>query len=140
MERQDEGQWALRSVWTQKYLGFENTPKDGTPLDALDKPQHWDIEFLPGSEDHDNPRVKYVLATWRRSLLTFALSDRLWVRGTLLVVEFPRETSDWGPLRLWAAREGRNQVWVLEECESRFGVVWRILVANLSFTSRFLNG
>ena len=65
MERQDEGQWALRSVWTQKYLGFENTPKDGTPLDALDKPQHWDIEVLPGSEDHDNPRVKYVLTTWR---------------------------------------------------------------------------
>ena len=42
------------------YLGFrvENTPKDGTLLDGLDKPQPWEIEVLPDSEEHDNPRVR----------------------------------------------------------------------------------
>ena len=42
------------------YLGFQNALKDGTPLDGLEKPQLWDIEVLPDSEDHDNPRVRYV--------------------------------------------------------------------------------
>ncbi|KAH9017958.1 ricin B lectin domain-containing protein [Lactarius hengduanensis] len=102
-ERQDDGQWTIRSVWPQKYLGFENTPEDGTPLVGLDEPQLWDIEVLSDSEDHDNPRVK------------------LWVRGTLLVVEFPIGKSDPRPiesdrqLQLLAARDGKNQVWVLEE-------------------------
>jgi hypothetical protein len=57
-ERQDDGQWTVRSVRHHKYLGFESTLKDGAPLDGLDKPQLWDIEVLPDSEDHDNPRVK----------------------------------------------------------------------------------
>ena len=61
-EKQDDGQWTIRSVKYQKYLGFENTPKDGTPLVGLDEPQLWDIEALSDSEDHDNPRVKYVLS------------------------------------------------------------------------------
>jgi hypothetical protein len=70
---------------------------------------------------------------WRRSLLTLSLSDRLWVRGTLLVVEFPEETVDIVYLKVRTARDhGKNQVWVLEECESRFGVVWRTRVANLA--------
>ena len=54
-----------------------------------------------------------------------SLSDRLWVRGTLLVVEFPLEFPDEREivyLELRPAREGKNQVWVLEECESHFGV------------------
>ncbi|KAH9030985.1 ricin B lectin domain-containing protein [Lactarius pseudohatsudake] len=103
-ERQDDGQWTIRSVWPQKYLGFETTPEDGTPLVGLDEPQLWDIEVLSDSEDHDNPRV-----------------NRLWVRGTLLVVEFPIGKSDPRPiesdrqLQLLAARDGKNQVWVLEE-------------------------
>jgi len=46
-ERQDDGQWTIQSVQRQTYLGFENTPKDGTHLDGLDKPQLWDIEVLP---------------------------------------------------------------------------------------------
>ncbi|KAH9161593.1 ricin B lectin domain-containing protein [Lactarius sanguifluus] len=102
-ERQDDGQWTIRSVGPQRYLGFEKTPEDRTPLVGLDGPQLWDIEVLSDSEDHDNPRVK------------------LWVRGTLLVVEFPTEKSDPGPtesdrrLQLLAARDGENQVWVLEE-------------------------
>ncbi|KAI9448740.1 carbohydrate-binding module family 13 protein [Lactarius psammicola] len=96
-EKQDDGQWTIRSVRHQKYLGFESTPEDGTPLVGLDEPQLWDIEILSDSEDHDNPRVK------------------LWVRGTLLVVEYPKENSAPGPLQLWAAWDGKNQVWVLEE-------------------------
>jgi len=110
---QDDGQWTLQSVRHQKYLGFENTPKDGTPLDGLDEPQRWDIE----------------ITLWRR---TWSLSDRFWVRGTFLVVEFPRYKSDPGPLQLWEARDGKNQVWVLEECELLFSVVWRTRVANLA--------
>jgi len=98
-ERQDDGQWTIRSVQYQKYLGFENTPPtDGTPLGGLDEPQFWDIKVLPDSEDHDNPRI------------------RLWVRGTLLVVEFPEETVDIVYLKVRTARDhGKNQVWVLEE-------------------------
>jgi len=99
-ERQDDGQWTIRSIETQKYFGFqvENSPKDGTLLDGLDEPQLWDIEVLPESEDHDNPRVRF------------------WVRGTLLVAEIPKEKRDNGTsLQLWAATGGRNQVWVLEE-------------------------
>ncbi|KAI9439142.1 hypothetical protein H4582DRAFT_119326 [Lactarius indigo] len=91
-ERQEDGQWTIRSVWRQKYLGFETTPEDGTPLVGLGEPQLWDIEVLSDSEDHDNPRVK------------------IWVRGTLLVVEFLREKSDRGPLQLLEARDGKNQV------------------------------
>ena len=61
-ERQDDdGQWTVRSVQHQKYLGIKNTtPEDGTLLEGLDKPHLWDIEILSDSEDHDNPRVKYV--------------------------------------------------------------------------------
>jgi len=97
-EKQDDGQWTLQSVSGQKYVGFENTPKDGTIVVGLDQPQLWDIEILSDSEDHDNLRVK------------------LWVRDTLLVVEFPNERAG-VPVRLelWAARDGKNQVWVLEE-------------------------
>ena len=128
-EQKEDGQWTLQSVRHHKYLGIESTPKNGTPLYALDEPQLWDIEILPESEDHDNPRVKYVLADHhvrRRSFLTFcvSLSDRLWIRGTLLVAEFPSEKSDRAPLQLWESADGENQVWVLEEYESRFEGVW----------------
>jgi hypothetical protein len=47
--------------------------------------------------------------------------ERLWIRDTLLVVEFPKEREGVVRLELWAARDGKNQVWVVEECESRFG-------------------
>jgi len=40
---------------------------------------------------------------------------RLWVRDTLLVVEFSKEKLGILPLGLWAARDGKDQVWVLEE-------------------------
>ena len=61
-ERQDDGQWTIRTVEPQMYLGFKvgNTLYDGTLLDGLDKPQLWEVEVLPESEDHDNPRVRYV--------------------------------------------------------------------------------
>lgn len=64
-ERQDDGQWTIRSFKFQKYvgLGFENTPKNGTPLFGVDKPQRWDIEILSDSDDHDNPRVRYAFIT-----------------------------------------------------------------------------
>ncbi|KAF8264536.1 ricin B lectin domain-containing protein [Lactarius quietus] len=98
---QDDGQWTIQSVSTQKsYLGFKNTPKDGTPLFGRDKPQLWDIEILSDSEDHDNFRARF------------------WVRDTLLVIEDPKKEGRnraW-PLELWAAHGGKNQVWVFEEC------------------------
>ncbi|KAN0133568.1 hypothetical protein V8E53_008736 [Lactarius tabidus] len=110
LEKQDDGQWTIQSVRYNRYLGIENTsPQDGTRVVGLQKPRFlWDIELLPDSEDHDNTRV------------------RLWVRGTLLVVEFPKESSESGSraIQLWPARDlnGRyhDQVWVLEERESRF--------------------
>jgi hypothetical protein len=59
--KQDDGQWTLQSVSTQKsYVGFKNTPKDGTPLFGINTPQLWDIEILVESEDHDNLRVRCV--------------------------------------------------------------------------------
>jgi hypothetical protein len=62
LDRQGDGQWTIRSVNSQKYLGFESTPKDGTAVVGLDRPRLWDIEVLEDSEDHDYPRVKYVLS------------------------------------------------------------------------------
>ncbi|KAF8264535.1 hypothetical protein EI94DRAFT_1703161 [Lactarius quietus] len=98
-EKQDDGQWTIRSVRHQKYLGFDCTPVNGIPVQVvgLDKPQFWDIEILSESEDHDNPRVK------------------IWLRGTLLVVELPKGRSTPAPLQLRGAQEGKNQIWVLEE-------------------------
>ena len=69
-EKQDDGQWTIQSFKFQKYVGFVNTPKDGTPLIGVDRPQRWDIEILSESEDHDNPRVRYVIS--RTSLVTIA--------------------------------------------------------------------
>jgi hypothetical protein len=59
LDRQDDGQWAIHTVHFQKYLGFESTPKDGTPVVGLDRPRLWDIEILPDSEDHDYTRIRY---------------------------------------------------------------------------------
>ncbi|KAF8264527.1 hypothetical protein EI94DRAFT_461039 [Lactarius quietus] len=97
LEKQGDGQWTVQSLRYRKYVGFESTPRDGTAVVGLDRPRLWDIEFLPDSEYHDNTRVKF------------------WVRSTHLVVEYPKERSEPGPLRLWEARDGRSQVWVLEE-------------------------
>lgn len=47
-EEQDDGQWTIRSVRAQKYLGFEGTPDNGTRLVGLAKPQLWDIEIPTG--------------------------------------------------------------------------------------------
>lgn len=58
-EEQDDGQWTIQSV-TQKYLGFEKVPENGTPLVGLDKPQSWEIEILD-SDDPAKTNVKYVL-------------------------------------------------------------------------------
>ncbi|KAN0132304.1 hypothetical protein V8E53_009904 [Lactarius tabidus] len=100
--KQDDGQWTLQSASAQKpyYVGFENTPKDGTPLIGISTPQLWDIEILPESEDHDNLRVRF------------------WLRDTLLVIEDPPKEGtnrDW-PLELLAPQDVMNQVWVLKEC------------------------
>ncbi|KAN0133570.1 hypothetical protein V8E53_008738 [Lactarius tabidus] len=35
--RNKDGQWTIQSVEYQEYLGFENTPKDGTPAVGLKK-------------------------------------------------------------------------------------------------------
>ncbi|KAF8264529.1 hypothetical protein EI94DRAFT_461207 [Lactarius quietus] len=69
-EKHDDGQWTIRSVRYQEYIALDNTPENGTALFGLDKPQRWDIEILSESEDHDNPRVKYVLS--RTSLAIIA--------------------------------------------------------------------
>ena len=63
-EKQDDGQWTIQSFKLQKYVGLENTPKNGTPLFGVDKPQRWDIEILADSDDHNNPRVRYVFVTY----------------------------------------------------------------------------
>lgn len=61
----EDGQWSIQSVSTQKrYIGFKNTPKDGTIVFGIDKPQLWDIEVLSDSDDYDNPRVRYVYMTY----------------------------------------------------------------------------
>jgi hypothetical protein len=62
LEKQGDGQWTIRSVRLNKYLGFKDSPKDGTTLVGFQRPPFlWDIEILPDSEDHDNTRVRYVL-------------------------------------------------------------------------------
>jgi hypothetical protein len=57
VERQNDGQWSIRSVKCLKYLGFEDTPKDGAPAVGLDKPHLWDIEIQPDGEDDDNTKL-----------------------------------------------------------------------------------
>ena len=65
-EKEGDGQWTIQSLSTEKrYLGFKNTaPKDGTIIFGVDRPQLWDIEILSDSDDHDNPRVRYVSMTY----------------------------------------------------------------------------
>jgi hypothetical protein len=46
---QNDDQWTIRSVKYQKYLGFENAPKDGTPVVGLDKPQRSTLAALGSS-------------------------------------------------------------------------------------------
>ena len=60
IEKQDNGQWTIRSIRDQEYVGFENKPDNETAVVGVNKPQLWDIEILRESEDHDNPRVKYI--------------------------------------------------------------------------------
>ena len=60
IEKQGDGQWTIRSVRDQEYVGFENEPDNGAAVVGVNKPQLWDIEILSESEDHDNPRVKYI--------------------------------------------------------------------------------
>ncbi|KAN0133575.1 hypothetical protein V8E53_008743 [Lactarius tabidus] len=109
---QNDGQWTIRSVKYQKYLGFESAPKDGTPIVGRDKPHLWDIEIQSAdSEEDDNTRVKF------------------WVRGTHLVVEYRKDRPD--PevqplLRLWEARDGMNQVWVLRKCQPHLSEVGQL--------------
>jgi hypothetical protein len=74
LDKQGDGQWTIRSVMHQKYVGFESNPKNGAAVVGLDRPRHWDIEILDSedSEDHDYPRVKYVLS---RTPLTMIAPD-----------------------------------------------------------------
>ena len=53
------------SVSIQKsFLGFKNTPKDRIHLFSINMPQPWDIAILEESEDHENPRVRYVFIAY----------------------------------------------------------------------------
>ncbi|KAI9436003.1 ricin B lectin domain-containing protein [Lactarius indigo] len=114
IEKQVNGQWTIRSVEHQKYLGIEtSTPKNGTELVGLDRPQFWDIETLPDSKD----------------------PTKLWVRGTCFVADYPKGGGAGDNLILWKDWGGKNQAWVLEECESRFGGKWG---GSLGFTRFFL--
>ncbi|KAI9448739.1 carbohydrate-binding module family 13 protein [Lactarius psammicola] len=97
-EKQVNGQWTIRSVWRQKYLGVETTPYNGIQLVGLDKPQFWDIDILPGC-DAAKPSVKLCQ----------------WVNSTCFVADFPLERLAVGTnLQVCTARGGKNQVWVLE--------------------------
>ncbi|KAH9069659.1 carbohydrate-binding module family 13 protein, partial [Lactarius deliciosus] len=111
-EKQANGQWTIRSVAAsgyQKYLCVERTPDNGTHLVSLDQPQSWDIEILP---DSTKPSVRYVMACTPLAVATY--------------FEFPLTGSaNAGAgtnLQLWTTCGGRNQVWVLEECESLWGL------------------
>ncbi|KAH8998195.1 ricin B lectin domain-containing protein [Lactarius deliciosus] len=111
LDVQVNGQWIIRSVNLQnlKYLGVENAPNNGTHLVGLDHPQFWDIEILPGSEDPTKLSVKICQT----------------VHGTRFAADYPQEKPPVGAdLQLWTAWGGKNQIWVLEECESRFDEVW----------------
>ncbi|KAH9041089.1 hypothetical protein EDB85DRAFT_1924198 [Lactarius pseudohatsudake] len=104
IEKQVNGQWTIQSVATggyQKYLCVERTPDNGTYLVGLDQPQSWDIEIQP---DPTRPSVKLCQ----------------WVRGTCFVADYPKDAGAGTNLQLWTACGGKNQVWVLEECESHF--------------------
>lgn len=62
-----------------------------------------------------------------RSLLTLAFFNRLRICDTDFVADFPLEKPVAGTgIQLWKDWNGKNQIWVLEECESRFGEVWRL--------------
>ncbi|KAH9173170.1 ricin B lectin domain-containing protein [Lactarius sanguifluus] len=99
LEEQVNGQWTIQSVNTLKYCGVEKASDNGTHLVALDKPQFWDIEILPGCEDPARPSVM--------------LCQR--VRGTCFVAEYPLDKpANGADLQLWTAWGGKNQVWVLE--------------------------
>ncbi|KAI9439148.1 ricin B lectin domain-containing protein [Lactarius indigo] len=103
IDEQVNGQWIIRSVSSQKYLGVEKVPENGTHLVVLDKPQFWDIEILPGRGDPTRLSVR--------------LCQR--VRGTCFVADCPQEKPAVGnDLQLWAAWGGKNQTWVLEEFSS----------------------
>ncbi|KAH8993679.1 hypothetical protein EDB92DRAFT_1852700 [Lactarius akahatsu] len=105
IDEQVNGQWTIRSVDQQKYLGVEKAPDNGTHLVGLDQPQFWDIEILPGCEDATKPSVKLCQS----------------VRGTCFVVDHPLEKPPVGAdLQLWTAWGGKNQIWVLEEYSSWF--------------------
>ncbi|KAI9437211.1 carbohydrate-binding module family 13 protein [Lactarius indigo] len=104
IEKQVNSQWTIRSVDHQKYLGVETTPNDGTHLVGLDQPQFWDIDIL------SDPKVP-----------TPSVKLCYWVRGTCYVADYPSYGGAGKKLQLWTSWVGKNQVWVLEECESCFG-------------------
>ncbi|KAI9437213.1 carbohydrate-binding module family 13 protein [Lactarius indigo] len=109
-EKQVNGQWTIRSVEHQKYLGIEtSTPNNGTHLVGLDQPQFWDIEVLPDNNEPTKPRVNH------------------WVRGTCFVADYHAGGGSGINVQLWEYRKGKNQVWILEECELYSGEVWRRL-------------
>ncbi|KAH9055698.1 carbohydrate-binding module family 13 protein, partial [Lactarius vividus] len=103
IEKQVNGLWTIRSVSAaggyQKYLCVEKTPDNGTHLVGLDQPQFWDIEILP---DPAKPSVNFRLCQW--------------VRGTCFVADYPKDAGTGTNLQLWTTWGGKNQVWVLEEC------------------------
>ncbi|KAF8257422.1 ricin B lectin domain-containing protein [Lactarius quietus] len=107
-EEQYDGQWTIRSVALQKYIALANTPKDGTALVALDEPQLWDIKIVDNG-NYAKTSVKFC------------------IRNTTLVADFPLDKLVVGTgIQLWADWNGKNQIWVLEERESRFDEVWRL--------------
>ncbi|KAH8999834.1 hypothetical protein EDB86DRAFT_2907653 [Lactarius hatsudake] len=103
-EKQVNGQWTIRSVEHQKYLGVETIPNNGTHLVGLDQPQFWDIEILPDSKNPNKPSVKICQ----------------WVRGTCFAADYPQNGGAGKKLQLWTSWTGKNQVWVFEEYSSWF--------------------
>ncbi|KAF8264538.1 hypothetical protein EI94DRAFT_1703163 [Lactarius quietus] len=101
-------QWITEEHRASEYIGLANTPKNGTALVALDEPQLWDIKIVDSS-DYAKTSVK------------------LCIRNTTMVADFPLYKLVVGTgIQLWADWNGKNQIWVLEECESRFDEVWRL--------------
>ncbi|KAI0251696.1 carbohydrate-binding module family 13 protein [Lactifluus subvellereus] len=88
-------QWAIRSVSTDKYLGFEGAPSNGTHIVAVDNPQPWAL-YSPDVMDHTKFGIRLV--------------------GTPFVVHWPRGNRDAGTqLLTWASTNENHQFWKFEE-------------------------
>jgi hypothetical protein len=125
-----DGQWSLKSVKSGQYMGFEGEAKEAVHLVAVDTRQLWEI--YPDDNDPATFKSVFPVNAICDHFLTF--TDRLWVRGTLLVAELADANAKSGaPLRLWATNTEKKQVWKFEEGLLRSLWTTRV-VSSLTFS------